>query len=350
MTSVPSTSSGPPSQPEAAGSLSSLAPGLAEELASVLRRVPDKGWALVLLAAWVLLFHFLGNSTFGYIDTPSLFDWLNYSYSKSQDDEMGRYVPFIVLVLLWRNRDDLAAVATRPWLGGAVVVAFALLLHVLGYMIQQTRLSVIGFYLGIYGLVGAVWGWRMMKATFFPFFLFGFCLPVGTMADSLTLPLRMIATTVTAGLSRTVFGIALVQRGTLIFDAEESYRYEVAAACGGLRSLTATLALASIYAFITFRGNGRRLLMIASAFPLAVAGNILRLTTIIVAAEVFGQETGNWVHDNTYFSLLPYVPAFLGLGAIGSWLREPDPIRPAAPSTSDPAARPDSGAPTPATP
>ncbi len=328
----------------------SLPPGPAEELAVVLRQVPDKFLALTLLAAWVLLFHLLGNSTFGYVDTPSLFDWLNYSYSKSQDDEMGRYVPFLVLGLLWWKRDELLATPKRPWMGGTAVLAFALLLHVLGYMIQQTRLSVVAFYLGIYGLVGAVWGWRLMKATFFPFFLFGFCLPVGTMADSLTLPLRMVATSVTAGISRTVFGIPLIQRGTLIFDSQGTFQYEVAAACGGLRSLTATLALASIYAFITFRGNGRRLLMIASAFPLAIAGNILRLMTIIVAAEVFGQEAGNWVHDNTYFSLLPYVPAFLGLGAIGSWLREPNPDTGSGTGTGSHPADGSPPAPLPATP
>lgn len=50
--------------------------------------------------------------------------------------------------------------------------------------------------------------------------------------------------------------------------------------------------------------------MIASALPLAVAGNVLRLTLIIVVAEAFGQKTGDWVHENTFFSMLPYVPAF----------------------------------------
>src|SRR2546426_200125 len=39
------------------------------------RRMPDKSIFFVLLAAWFALFHFLGNSTLGYVKTPSLFGW-----------------------------------------------------------------------------------------------------------------------------------------------------------------------------------------------------------------------------------------------------------------------------------
>ncbi len=48
----------------------------------------------------------------------------------------------------------------------------------------------------------------------------------------------------------------------------------------------------------------------------------------MIAAEAFGQKAGNWVHDNSLLSLLPYVPAFLGLGALGSWLKKKKPGEP----------------------
>ena len=297
-----------------------LPPGLAEDVAVFLRSFPQKGLFVAVLGAWVVLFHFLGNSTFGYVESASLFGWMNYAYSSSQDDELGRYVPFIVLGLCWWKRDDLMAVPKTPWMGGVVLVALALLLHVAGFAVQQSRVSVVAFYGGVCALVGAVWGWRLLRELFFPFFLFVFCVPLGTLAESITFPLRMLATTITAGICQYGLGISLIQKGTLILDAQDTFRYEVAAACGGLRSLTATLALASVYAFITLRGGWQRLVMIASAFPLAVAGNVLRLTLIILAAEGFGQKAGNWVHDDPWLSLLPYVPAFLGLGVLGSWL------------------------------
>src|SRR5437667_4151167 len=36
---------------------------------------PSKELFLMLLAAWIALFHFYGNSTLGYVNTPSLFGW-----------------------------------------------------------------------------------------------------------------------------------------------------------------------------------------------------------------------------------------------------------------------------------
>lgn len=316
----------------AAEAPSPLPPGPAEEIAQAWLALPYKAVFATLLIAWVALFHFLGNSTFGYVDSGSLFGWLHYSYSQSQDDEMGRFVPLLVLALCWWKRDELLETPKRPWAGALVLIAFALLLHVAGFAIQQSRVSVVGFYLGVYALIGAVWGWSMLRATFFPCFLFVFCVPLGTLAETITFPLRMIATAITAGISQVVFGIALIRNGTQIFDAAGEFRYEVAAACGGLRSLTATVALAAIYSFMSLERPWKRLLMILSAFPLAVAGNVLRLTTIILAAEAFGQKAGNWVHDNSILSLLPYIPAFLGMGLLGSWLRE----KPTPKSTAPP--------------
>ena len=45
------------------------------------QQLPHKGFFFVLLAAWLMLFQFLGNSTFGYVDTPSLFHWMANAYS-----------------------------------------------------------------------------------------------------------------------------------------------------------------------------------------------------------------------------------------------------------------------------
>lgn len=320
----------PGSSPDTSGK-AVLPAGPAEEIATIWRTLPLKATLLGLVLLWIALFHFLGNSTFGYIDTPSLFGWLNYGYSQTHDDELGRYVPFIVLFLCWWKRDDLVNAPKKPWLGGVAIVALSLLLHIIGFGVQQTRLSAVAFFLGLYGLIGVAWGWRFMQAIFFPFFLFVFCVPLGTLAETITFPLRMIATTITAGFSRTILGISLMQDGTRIFDSGGHFQYEVAAACGGLRSLTATFALAAIYAFMAVERPWKRLIMIASSFPLAVAGNVLRLTLIIIAAEEWGQKGGNWVHDNPYLSLLPYLPAFLGLRALGGWLREkPKPPEPTA--------------------
>ena len=114
-----------------------------------------------------------------------------------------------------------------------------------------------------------------------------------------------------------------------MFDPHGAYQYEVAAACSGIRSMVATFALATIYAFVKLRSPWRRLLVVFSAFPLAVASNVLRLISIIVSAEAFGQSAGNYVHKNNWLSLLPYVVAMGGIWLVGRWLREDRTQRPA---------------------
>jgi exosortase/archaeosortase family protein len=116
--------------------------------------------------------------------------------------------------------------------------------------------------------------------------------------------------------SRYILAIDINVQGNLLIDPTGRYQYEIAAACSGIRSLIATLALAVVLAFVYQRKPWQRLVLIASTFPLAVLGNLVRMLTIVIAAEIGGQEWGSYVHDGGplgIFSLLPYVPAFIGL-------------------------------------
>jgi exosortase len=301
------------------------APSFQAELAECWRRLPNKGLFFGLLGLWVAFFHFLGNSTLGYVNTPSLFGWLDWIYDNGPDDAHGRYIPFVVLALFWWKRKEILVLPDRHWWPAIGLLAAGLLLHFLGFIIQQSQVSVVGFFVGLYAIIGIVWGPRWMQASFFPFILFAFSVPVQNIIGGLTFKLRMIATSITAVVCKAVLGINVIQDGTRIFDGMGHYEYEVAAACSGIRSLTATLAIAMIYAFIAFRSHWRKAVMIAAAFPLAVVANVFRLSTIVVAAEAFGQKAGNFVHENSILSLLPYVPSIIGILVLGRFLGEKRP-------------------------
>ncbi|MBM3834890.1 MAG: exosortase/archaeosortase family protein [Verrucomicrobia bacterium] len=297
-----------------------------EELIDCWQKLPDKALFFPLFAAWLALFHFWGSSTLGYINTPSLFGWLNYVYRGSPDDEHGRLIPFAVLALFWWKRDELTAVPKRIWWPALALVAVGLFIHVTGFMIQVPQISVVALFGGLFALTGLVWGPHWLRASFFPMILFAFMVPLGSLGDVITVPLRLLATTITAGLCDGVLGIDLVRRGNMIFDKSLQFQYEVAAACGGIRSLISMLALTTVYGFMAFRSNWRRSLIILAAFPLAVAGNVFRLTTIIVAAEAFGRGAGDFVHE--WLGILPYIPAIAGILIVGRFLREEDPTPP----------------------
>jgi exosortase/archaeosortase family protein len=88
---------------------------------------------------------------------------------------------------------------------------------------------------------------------------------------------------------------------------------------------------------LSFRSGWKRGVLMASAVPLAVLGNVVRMLTIIVAAELWGQEAGAYVHEGGPFgiiSLLPYAAAFAGLLLLGYMLRE-EPLKPVPPPAAE---------------
>ena len=311
--------------------------GFYSEWRELWRSFPTRWQVLALVAAWTALFHFLGHSTLGYINTQSLFGWWFWVQTRGLEDAAGSVnvlkifdseefhawlIPAVVLILLWCRRDELLAMhkgVCWPALGILVAGVF---IHILGYMVQQARISVVGYFVGLYGLTGLLWGAAWLRAALFPFALFGFCVPLGGSAELITFPLRLLATQCTSVVCDTLLGIHVLQDGTRLFDAGGSYQYDVAPACSGIRSLTAILAFGVIYGYVTFKTTWRRLLMAAAAFPLAVLANVFRLTLIVLAAEAFGQNAGNYVHESTLFSLAPYIPSIGGMLFLGWCLRE----------------------------
>ncbi|MGB7768466.1 MAG: exosortase/archaeosortase family protein [Verrucomicrobiia bacterium] len=289
------------------------------------RRLPNKGFFFILLAAWLALFQFLGNSIFGYVHSPSLLHWMYNAYSVgglSGDDADGNLMPFLVLGLFWWKRRELLALPLKIWPAALLIVGFGLVLHVTGYMVQEPRLSIVALFTGIYGLMGLAWGPAWLRHSFFPFFLFIFSVPLSTISEPITFPLRLLVSVLVEWVAHNILGIGVLRMGTQLFDPVGTYQYDVAAACSGIRSLTAILLFATVWGFVVFRSPWKRLFMMALAIPLAFLGNLLRMLLIIIAAVMGGQSWGNYVHESTLISLVPYLPAFLGLLFVGRWLEE----------------------------
>lgn len=301
---------------------------LSEEIRSCWRNLPDKTLFFGLLMAWLLLFQFLGNSSFGYVPSASLFRFMATAYnteSLTADDGHGNLIPFLVCGILWWKREDLLSVKFRAWWPGLGLVFLGLIAHMLGYIVQQQRLSIIGLFVGIYGLSGLVWGPQWLKATFFPFFLFAFMVPLGSLTEKVTFPLRLMVTWLVEHVFNDILGIGVIRSGTQLYNALGTYQYEVAAACGGMRSLISIFLISITYGFLVFRSPWKRIVMVCASLPLAVVGNMVRLSTIVAAGEWHGQTAGNFVHDNGIISMLPYIPAIAGVMLIGRFLEKTEP-------------------------
>ncbi|MSU27726.1 MAG: exosortase/archaeosortase family protein [Pedosphaera sp.] len=298
------------------------APTLAEEFLVEFRAfwawLPDKPLFFTLLGAWAGLFHFLGHCSFNFTDQPSLFAWMWGAWSaEALEAEHGKLVPVVVLILLWLRRNELLATPTRRWLPALGGVALALVLHVIAFTVQQPRVSMVALAGGVWCFVGLVWGPGWLRKTFFPFLLLGFCVPLEGLGEGLLFQLRLLVTQLSVGIGHNLLGLDVLRDGTAIFNTARTFNYDVAPACSGIRSLTSLLAVTTIYGYVAFRAPWKRAVMMALAAPLAVAGNVARITTVIILAEAFGHKAGAAAETN-----LGYVTfaVAIGLMFLAGWL------------------------------
>ena len=311
------------SSPTNVGSTNPGTSSLIQEVQDAFRTVPFKSAFGILVLAWSFLFHIYGNSTFGYIDTASLFKWTYHAYNAPRsEDGHGNLIPFVVLILFWWKRQEIAQVRPSPSLIGAVLLFLALVLHWIGYAVQQPRVSIVAYFLGLFGIIGQTWGLPVLRKILFPFVLLGFCIPLGSLADNITVPLRLLVSRLAVGFSQTVLGIDVIREGSLIFDAHKTFRYDVAPACSGIRSLISLVVLSTIYGAITFRTPWKRWLLLLLAPPLAIAGNTLRIILVILAGELFGQEAGLTVEQKLGF--ITFALAIVVMVLLSKWLKDPE--------------------------
>jgi exosortase len=293
-----------------------------EEFRSYWHRVSDKGLFLGLLGAWCLLFHVFGTSSFNFsTTTSSLFQWMYNAWNAPMlDSSQGNLIPFVVVILLWVKRRELADSITGWWWPGLAPVGLALVLHIVGFLAQQPRLSMVGLFFGIYSLTGLVWGWKTMKAGFFPFMLFAFCMPFGTFVENVTLPLRLFATKSTYLICNGALGIPVWQHGTELYDKTGTINFDVAPACSGIRSFVALLAVTTVFSMLAFQRIWKRGLIIALTVPLVVTFNIIRLVAIILATQSINKQAGLFVHE--WFGFFTYMMAIACLMAVAHWMRD----------------------------
>ena len=304
-----------------------------QDTADCWRRLPNKAFFFVLLAAWLALFQYFGNSILGYVHTPSLFSWMLGSYNNpSSDDAHGNFIPFLVIGLFWWKRRELLALPLGFWWPGLLILLAALALHIAGFAVQQPYLSIAALFAGIYGLTGLAWGRAWLRNSLFPFFLFIFSVPLGQRGESMTFPLRQLVAWLSEHTAHAL-GMDVIRVGTQLFDSTGGHGVDVAAPCSGMRSLITVFLLATIYGFFTFRSPWKRLLLIALALPFAVLGNLARMMLIIAALEIGGPSWSTYVHEGGplgIISLIPYLPAMIGLLLAGRWLENRELKKPGA--------------------
>ncbi|MCC6414712.1 MAG: EpsI family protein [Opitutaceae bacterium] len=253
--------------------------------------------ALLCLGVGFVVWQGWGNATRGYIDSASVFYWLGFQWiNPPSETEHGWLILGLSLWLFWRNarQEAVAPNAAQPGLAFAAMTA-GLGLHVLGYAVQQTRISVVAALVFLWGVAVLAGGRRWGRAAAFPLAFMIFALPLNVL-DTAGFWLRLWVIEASRAIAHWS-GIEVVRNGTQLFAPDGAYQYDVAAACSGVRSLMALTALSLLVGYLNFRAWWLRALILVLSFPFTYVGNVARITAIIFAAEWFGEGAGVLVHE-----------------------------------------------------
>jgi exosortase len=249
----------------------------------------------------------------------------------SPDASYGLALAGVAAAIAWqRRRRFISSLDGRsaPVAGVAALLAgFALhLAGSLGADLFLTRVSVVVLLVGMSCFLAGPAATRVMAPAFT--FLLLAIPPPTLVVNAVTLPLQLVASQI-AEASLMGAGIPVYRDGNLL--QLSSTTLEVAEACSGLRSVVSLGALAVLFAWATPGGLAGRTALVASAVPVAVVTNGVRVALTGVASEVWGPHVVNssW---HSFTGWVTFVVSLAILMALRRMIPAPDtmPLMPEA--------------------
>ncbi len=204
---------------------------------------------------------------------------------------------------------------------GWAVFTFFLLTHLLFTFASVTFAS--GFaLLGVLAGLVMVWGGRpMFRAYALPIALLFFMVPLPlAWIDGINFELKVFATKAALWLATHLFSVPAVVDGSYVLLAPdvagEPKTLVIENVCGGLRSIIALTYFAALFAALCRAKGFWRWFLLLMAFPVAIACNVARITSLIVAAHHLGTDAAGehgWFHDLSGILVFALALAFMFL-------------------------------------
>ena len=260
---------------------------------------------------------------------------LGAEWASSPDSSYGLVLLVVALSVLFRRRRAMAEAAssTSSPLIGTVLLAGGVFLYIIGTFgaeIFLTRASAVFVAAGaLQWLVGS----RALRIALAPltFLLIAIPLPA-LIVNAVTLPLQLVASRI-AETSLMTAGFPVYRDGNLLMLP--SVTLEVADACSGLRSLVSLLAIGALVAWADHRSIARRAAIVASAVPIAIVMNGLRIAATGAACELWSPRAaaGGWHTFAGWITFVVSVAVLMALSTIVRRLRDqPLPLNVAEPA------------------
>lgn len=208
-------------------------------------------------------------------------------------------VPLLAAFLAWRRRRELAALPLQPhWSGGLTVLLLGMGVYWVGYKADTIYPGFLACQVILAGMILLLGGWPWMRALAFPWLFFTFTWPTIPLEDWVAFPLRLFTARLSADLLH-LLGIPVVREGTGLYSAPDVakglvagqlFKLDVEVPCSGIRSLSALMMISMLYGGLALKRVKPRLLLFLSSVPLAVAGNVVRMTLLAAGSLWFGMD------------------------------------------------------------
>lgn len=232
-------------------------------------------------------------------------------------------VPLVGLYYLYVHRESLLKAKLKPALEGLPILIAGPLILLMGISVWQNDfLKDLAIPVTLFGLVLFTCGWRVMKIAWFPIAFLVCAFPWPPLLYSrIAMPLQEIAAKVAVEVM-TLSGATAEKFGTKIIIHTQSPNpriLNVEEACAGMRSLMTFITLGTAMAFLSVRPLWQKLIIVASAVPIAVFCNVIR-----VSGQ--GLLDTYWSHDwsegfaHQFAGMVMLVPAFFLLVLVGKVL------------------------------
>lgn len=276
---------------------------------ALLRQVPPGaalvGFALVALTFWAYL--------------PTFTRLVRIWWSDPQYSH-GFLVPVFAAALCWYRRDRIRWDLVGPSWWGVPVLVGAAALRVAGSYLYMEWFEHISLLFVGFGLLLAAGGWQLFKGWWPAVFFLIFMIPFPYRLEvALSDPLQKIATQASTYLLQTLGEPAVAEGNTILVN---DHRLEVVQACNGLRMAVSFVALSVAVVMVVNRPLWERLLILASALPIALISNILRITVTGLLSNHFDAELAQvFFHDVAGWLMMPLALGLLwGELALVNWI------------------------------
>jgi len=236
----------------------------------------------------------------------------------------------IAIYMAWHRWPQILAHAPRPTLLAIPFMLAAGLLWYLGEIVSVEFVKQVAFVAMVQILVVSIIGWRLALILAVPILYLFFAVPFG---EFLIEPLQdLTAVFVVKGLR--LVGVPVYLDG--VFISIPTGNFLVAEACAGLRYLIAMLALAVLFADITYRSRWRKLAFLAFAIVVPIIANGFRAFGIVMLAYLTNNKIAIGV-DHIIYGWVFFALVTILVLVIGTWFRDHDPRQAPAPQPARPA-------------